>query len=1062
MSKSVFIASLLFAAVPIFGQNLSESYTSTILAGRPAAPVTTDGVGADARFQSITAMWGDGKTLYVADSNTIRSIDLASAQVTTIAQTASSGQVFRSSNTGFDYVFGGLYGLWGDGTFLYGTDVGAHALRQISLQTGGVRTLADTLSLPWGVSGDGTNVYVAEADNGRIDSVDRATGSSSVLATTGRGTPNTCFLGSGCLNYFPVGPRGAWGDGSSLYVSGYSGTLKKIDIGSGAIDVLPAAPFNIGPVTGTSDRLFVASINGAQLGSIARDTGVFTAIPVPSNIVSIPAFWSDGSSLYVAVGGYLSAQAIERIDLSTGEVFPLAGFEGNPLFQSPEGVWGDGTSLYLADRGNCVIRKIDIATGTVTTFAGQAGQCAAAVDGFGTAAAFVRPRGLWGDGAHLYVTDAFTIRSIDLSTAQVQTLAGAAAQGFVDGTGSAARFRDPIGLWGMNGILYIADSSNTAVRKLDLASNQVTTLAGQFFFPESLWSDGSTLFVGDRGSIRTIDLATATVQTFTTLPAFPSQAMWGNSRALYVLGGGSLVQFYRVDLATKSVTEPVHDADDPLAGRPFSFHGGFGLWGDGSNLYISNDADAIVRRLSPAPPPPFARAQIPNPGFVSIASTGASAATSVGYGKITVDSGNVTLAGLAIFSLRQDGVLVSQASAPALPPILSGRIPFWTTGAIEAGLAIANPNTADAVISFYFTDSSGSSSAQGLFTLPGGAQMARFLTEAPYNGAGRPDGTFTFISSIPVSAVALRGFINERSEFLMTTLPVLDLSRQSNSPLTIAHFASGGGWNTELVLVNPSNQAIAGTVQPLGLSAGATTPTLSYAIPARASQEFTLAASSSTVSTGALQVLPSSGPSPGTMAIYSFVNQGIRVIETAVPDAPASTAFRVYAQTGPGKRNGFAITNTSNLAQDVKLELLMFNGMNFVGNPPFPTRIINVPAQSHVAMFLDEVPFLGQQSGFPGAYIMRLSTANAAGVSVTGLLGTVNERGELIMTSSPAVAEDSVADPTPRYIAHIVDGGGFSTQVVLFSGTAQSAVSGFSATTQYVTPSGTPLILPIQ
>jgi hypothetical protein len=66
------------------------------------------------------------------------------------------------------------------------------------------------------------------------------------------------------------------------------------------------------------------------------------------------------------------------------------------------------------------------------------------------------------------------------------------------------------------------------------------------------------------------------------------------------------------------------------------------------------------------------------------------------------------------------------------------------------------------------------------------------------------------------------------------------------------------------------------------------------------------------------------------------------------------------------------------------------------------------------------------------------------------------------MTSSPAVAEDSVADPTPRYIAHIVDGGGFSTQVVLFSGTAQSAVSGFSATTQYVTPSGTPLILPIQ
>jgi hypothetical protein len=318
------------------------------------------------------------------------------------------------------------------------------------------------------------------------------------------------------------------------------------------------------------------------------------------------------------------------------------------------------------------------------------------------------------------------------------------------------------------------------------------------------------------------------------------------------------------------------------------------------------------------------------------------------------------------------------------------------------------------------------------------------------------------VSSIPVSALALRGYINERSEFLMTTLPVLDLSRQSSAPLTIAHFVSGGGWSTQFVLVNPTNQLISGTVQPLGLSPGAVTPPFGYAIPPRSSQEFTLAATSSTVSTGAMQVSPSTGATPGAMAIFSFVNKnGVHVSEAAVPDAPASAAIRLYAQTGPGKRNGFALTNTSNVAQDVQLELLTASGVTFSPTPPLPVSI-HVGAMSHVAMFLDEIPSLGSGSSTPPGYIMRFSTSSAAGVSVTGLLGTVNERGDFIMTATPAIPEDTAADPAPRYIAHIVDGGGFSTQVVMFSATAQSAVSGFAATTQYFTPSGSPLIFPIQ
>jgi hypothetical protein len=111
------------------------------------------------------------------------------------------------------------------------------------------------------------------------------------------------------------------------------------------------------------------------------------------------------------------------------------------------------------------------------------------------------------------------------------------------------------------------------------------------------------------------------------------------------------------------------------------------------------------------------------------------------------------------------------------------------------------------------------------------------------------------------------------------------------------------------------------------------------------------------------------------------------------------------------------------------------------------------------AMFLDEIPNL-----FPsdGAYFVRLSTPAPAGVSVIGLRGRYNERGEFLITTTPATPEDTNPDLTPRYIAHVVDGGGYTTQFVFFSATAQSATTGFTVTTRYVSQTGTALALPNQ
>ena len=73
-------------------------------------------------------------------------------------------------------------------------------------------------------------------------------------------------------------------------------------------------------------------------------------------------------------------------------------------FKFPYGTTTDGTNLYVADTGNNTVRKIVIATGVVTTLAGTAG-VTGSTDGTGAAASFNRPGGITTDGTNLYVAD---------------------------------------------------------------------------------------------------------------------------------------------------------------------------------------------------------------------------------------------------------------------------------------------------------------------------------------------------------------------------------------------------------------------------------------------------------------------------------------------------------------------------------------------------------------------------------------------------------------------------------------------------------------------------------
>lgn len=152
-----------------------------------------------------------------------------------------------------------------------------------------------------------------------------------------------------------------------------------------------------------------------------------------------------------------------------------------PPLNQPSGLAWDGAgNLYISETAGCTIRKLVSATGMVTTLAGSSG-VQGYQDGTGTAARFHTPARLTLDGAgSLYVADGPTIRRINALSGAVTTFAGATStSGSSDGIGTAARFFGPSGVaWDGAGSLYVADSSNHTIRKISLATSQVTTVAG--------------------------------------------------------------------------------------------------------------------------------------------------------------------------------------------------------------------------------------------------------------------------------------------------------------------------------------------------------------------------------------------------------------------------------------------------------------------------------------------------------------------------------------------------------------------------------------------------------
>lgn len=478
----------------------------TTLAGTAGVIGSADGIGAAASFGAPAAITTDGTNLYVADSGnqTIRQVVISTGAVTTLA--GSVGLFGPDDGIGSSARFSTPQGITTDGTNLYVSDTFNLTIRQIVISTAAVTTIAGSagendsqdgigaaarFGNPYGISTDGTNLYVSGSQYHTIRQIVLSTAEVTTLA--GAAVVAGFVDGNGATARFSY-PHGLTNDGTNLYVAGPSNhAIRQISIATSEATTLAGGTVGFADGTGTS----------AQFHNTSHIT-------------------TDGTYLYTPE---LIACTIRQVAISTAEVTTLAGDLGlcstvdgtGPAanFRNPYGITTDGTNLYVGEVLGNTIRKIVLSTAEVTTLAGTVGGAAGSADGIGAAASFNSPRGLTTDGVNLYVSDSnnHTIRQIVIATGEVTTLAGSAGvAGSSDGIGAAASFNTPNGI-GTDGVnLYVSDDSDHTIRQIVIATGEVTTIAGsaglvesfdgigseaRFNRPAGITSDGNSLYVVD-------------------------------------------------------------------------------------------------------------------------------------------------------------------------------------------------------------------------------------------------------------------------------------------------------------------------------------------------------------------------------------------------------------------------------------------------------------------------------------------------------------------------------------------------------------------------------------
>ncbi|MBI3448457.1 MAG: hypothetical protein HY049_06010, partial [Acidobacteria bacterium] len=482
--------------------------------------------------------------ILIADVNSarIRRVDAATGIISSVA----GGVLVGFGGDGFPATGAQLYNptsvvLDAAGNF-YFSDSGNNRVRKVTAATGIIDTVAGgapccdlgdggpataaILRAPAGIALDSSgNLFIADSIDRRVRRVDHATG----IITTFAGTGTLGFAGDG-------GPAGSALLSSLFGVAvDASDSLLIADTGNNRVRRTDPAGASIATVAGNG--LLSATGDGGQaaqsglgaLGGIATDAA---------------------GNLFIAD---VDNNDVRRVDGATGIITTFAGNgtagfagDGGPAvsasLRAPKGVGLDAAgNLFIADTGNSRIRRVDASTGVITTIAGTGVNSFTGDGGPATAATFRSPTSVVVNAVgDIFISDRINrrVRRVDGVTGIITTYAGDGTSTGGDATGKAinASIPEPVGV-ALDGAgnLFIADRAGTRIRRVDGNSGNIRTVAGggsssgegvpatavELWEPTGIVADaaGNILYADEQGQhVRRVDAAGGTISTVAGIP----------------------------------------------------------------------------------------------------------------------------------------------------------------------------------------------------------------------------------------------------------------------------------------------------------------------------------------------------------------------------------------------------------------------------------------------------------------------------------------------------------------------------------------------------------------
>ncbi len=293
-------------------------------------------------------------------------------------------------------------------------------------------------------------------------------------------------------------------------IAGMAGSLGKSGDGAPAVDARLYWPTDV-YVFDATDNIYITDWNNHVYRMVTPDGMISTIFgsgfhgddfdgPVREINLNHPGSMTVGpdGNFYLAVWHNWKIKLVDKNTMyCTSVVGTEAGFSGDggpaniaQILLPSSVVFDPAGNMYISDQGNGRIRKVDYATGTINTLAGQFPQ--GWTDGYGFVARFSWSRGndaypggrisIDASGENLYVADQQNnrIRKVNIASQIVSTVAGTGVAGYSGDGGPAmlAELNYPCDVaCAANNDVYFADTRNHAVRKIDPAG-KITTVAG--------------------------------------------------------------------------------------------------------------------------------------------------------------------------------------------------------------------------------------------------------------------------------------------------------------------------------------------------------------------------------------------------------------------------------------------------------------------------------------------------------------------------------------------------------------------------------------------------------